>query len=921
MRPLKLKISAFGPYAGVTEIDLEKLGKSGLYLITGDTGAGKTTIFDAITYALYGEASGTNREVSMLRSKYADSETPTEVELSFLVHGKTYTVKRNPEYLRPSKKGEGMTPQRADATLILPDGSLITRPKEVNTAIRDIVGIDREQFSQIAMIAQGDFLKLLLAETKDRQAIFREIFKTGYYQTLQDRLKAESGNLSRQYDEIRLSVSQYIGGILCDDDDVLSIDTEKAKSGEMMIADVLILIEKLIQKDSCLLEKLITDLEETEKSLEKINGELSIAESFEKKQTALYKLQKTYEEKLQSIDVLRKNFEGHKEKQPEVQAAEREIAETELQYSDYDALDKANVSLENLNNRLLSYKAQTESIVRTASALADKLNALKEELSAVAGAGETREKLIREKEQLVDKKQKAEDIKRDIDALKKLSAETDIARQKYQGSQAQSSALASEYSLLNRAFLDAQAGILAETLTDGIPCPVCGSTEHPSKAVRPAEAPTEESLKAVKDEADLAAKTAAEDSRKAGELLGSLNAFKETLTAKTESVLKTADITDAEKLIGQLTIKLTEQFSGLNIRIKAENDKLARKVKIEEEIPETERLLEEKKLQLAETEKQITATKVSIEETQKQIDVSAAKLRFKTKAAAKKRVDELRDFCERYNKTLSAAEKDYRDAQNTLTVLLGNIQQLKSDVSEKPDIDAPKLTEEKQRILELKRSIADAQQKISIRTYSNRRAKENIVLKADALTAVEQKWAWVRALSNTANGNISGKEKIMLETYIQGTYFDRIINRANTRFMAMSGGQYELKRREEALNNRSQSGLELDVIDHYNGSIRSVKTLSGGESFKASLSLALGLSDEIQSSAGGIRLDTMFVDEGFGSLDEESLSQAIKTLASLTDGNRLVGIISHVAELKEKIDRQIVVTKDKAGGSRVQIII
>ena len=216
---------------------------------------------------------------------------------------------------------------------------------------------------------------------------------------------------------------------------------------------------------------------------------------------------------------------------------------------------------------------------------------------------------------------------------------------------------------------------------------------------------------------------------------------------------------------------------------------------------------------------------------------------------------------------------------------------------------------------------AQAQKTIHARLVTNKTALENMQEKAADLEKLEKRYTWVRALSNTVNGNLAGKEKVALETYIQMTFFDRILQRANVRLLVMSGGQYELKRRREAENNRSQSGLELDVIDHYNGSQRSVKSLSGGESFKASLSLALGLSDEIQSAAGGIRLDTMFVDEGFGSLDEESLQQAIRALTGLTEGNRLVGIISHVAELKEKIDKQIVVTKDKSGGSRVEILV
>ena len=210
---------------------------------------------------------------------------------------------------------------------------------------------------------------------------------------------------------------------------------------------------------------------------------------------------------------------------------------------------------------------------------------------------------------------------------------------------------------------------------------------------------------------------------------------------------------------------------------------------------------------------------------------------------------------------------------------------------------------------------------LNMKLHNNRFILDKILRNINELSETEKKLMCVKSLSDTANGNISGKEKIMLEAYVQMRYFNRIIDRANVRLMTMSDGQYELKRRVGADNNRSQSGLDLDVIDHYNGTERSVKTLSGGESFKASLALALGLSDEIQSSSGGIRLETMFIDEGFGSLDEESLSQALKALTELSEGDRTVGIISHVTELKERIDRQVVVTKNKFGGSKISVVV
>ena len=292
MRPIKLTVSAFGPYAGKTVLDLDKLGENGLYLITGDTGAGKTTIFDAITYALYGEASGDNREASMFRSKYADTNTPTEVELIFTYAGKTYTVKRNPEYERPKSRGEGYTTQKAEAQLIYPDGRVVTKQRDVDNAIRDIMGINRSQFLQIAMIAQGDFLKLLLAPTEERKKIFRQIFKTQLYQDLQDRLKKESGQLNDKCDAARNSIKQYIDGITCDENDVLSIEVEKAKNGLLPAKDVMDLIERLLTQDNDKKTAIQKSISDADKALEIVNANLGKIEAKEQTQKALDQAQK-----------------------------------------------------------------------------------------------------------------------------------------------------------------------------------------------------------------------------------------------------------------------------------------------------------------------------------------------------------------------------------------------------------------------------------------------------------------------------------------------------------------------------------------------------------------------------------------------------------------------------------------------------
>ncbi len=921
MRPLKLKISAFGPYAGFTELDLEKLGTNGIYLITGDTGAGKTTIFDAITFALFGSPSGENRDASMLRSKYADADTPTLVELTFVNGGKEYTIKRNPEYDRPSKKGDGLTKQKAEAELFLPDGNVISKPKEVNSAVRDILGVDREQFSQISMIAQGDFMKLLLADTKQRQGIFREIFKTRYYQVLQDKLKTESGALSRQFDEAKLSINQYIKGILCDAEDVLSVEVDKAKEDNLMISDVVVLIDKLIKKDSEASERIQEAIKSVEKKIEKNNTLLTKAEGYVKAQNELEAASKEQKEKTPMLNELKDNVNKLKARAPELDAKQKQIAEIKAQYGDYDALAEKKNTVYSLAQLIEANKravAETKNKINIAT---EEIAALKTELTTLGDSGAEKEKLIREKEQLENKQKKSVVLKNHFDVYNKLVTEYKAARNVYDEASNAAEEKTAVYNKLNRVFLDSQAGILADTLTDGKPCPVCGSVHHPCKAEKPVEVPTEAELKNAKNIADKATKETSDAGSRMSEIAGKVSSEKDTLQKECDELLGEADLKTAYEKLKELYFDCKKEILRVNEELEIIEAKLSRKVTLEKLIPQKETALEVIKNQLSDKEKKIVADDAKLKETETQLEFVSKKLKYKNKAEAVGIVNALEAELSGYRNALEKAEKVYRETENKLTELKGKIEQLKKSIEGKEDINTERLLDEKKNLLEEKAALSEKQEEVAIRIDANTRAKENITVKITHITAIEEKWTWVKALSNTANGNISGQEKIMLETYIQATFFERIINRANTRLMVMTGGQYELRRRVIASDYRGQSGLELDVKDYYNGSVRDVKSLSGGESFKASLSLALGLSDEVQSMAGGIRLDTMFVDEGFGSLDGESLQQAIRALMSLSEGNRLVGIISHVAELKEKIDKQIIVTKAKTGGSKVEIVV
>lgn len=927
MRPLKLTMSAFGPYAGRVHLDLESLGNSGLYLITGDTGAGKTTIFDAITFALFGEASGNNRESSMLRSKYADPDTPTEVELVFSYDGQVYAVKRSPGYMRRKTRGEGFTVQNPQAQLTYPDGRVVTKQGDVNRSIQDILHVNRDQFSQIVMIAQGDFMKLLLADTATRIGIFREIFHTGFYDRLQNALKDQASNLNKEYSSVKQSIRQYIDGILCDPDDVLSLDVEEAKNGRMLTVDVLALISTLLDKDNAAASDLDAALALLEKKIEDNTTSLAKAEEKKKTKEALDRAKIREKEEMTALADFAKKLDEEKAKQPEIETRKKEIIEIEAQYPDYRLLDQINGEISRLEKSLQSDRQQQAAQGQAISALSDEIAEWKKELQSLASAGASYENLLHEKESLLMEKESLEVLMNDLSQLQLLESQLRDARESFLQAQARAEKDDLQYQTLNRIFLSEQAGILADTLADGAPCPVCGSKEHPKKAVKSNHAPTEKELNAAKKAADASARAAAGTSTDASLLNGRVETKREAVRRAAGSLLEStgegdfSDSTATSAAVSEKIAVLSGRTTAVAAAILTEEKNLNRKQLLERQIPEKENSLREKEAALAALANRISASSASLSEKQAQAVQAASRLRFHGRAEAEDAVKALHRTVESAQSALERAEADHAACEKNLLALQGQIRQLSGAVTEEDFGDLSVLEQTKLDLSVRKRAILEQQKVLHTRMETNRRAAENLSKKVREISVLEEKQRWLNALSDTANGQINTKEKVKLETYVQMTYFDRIIDRANTRLMIMTGGQYELKRREEAASKTSQSGLDLDVVDHYNGSLRSVKSLSGGESFMASLSLALGLSDEIQSSAGGIKLDTMFVDEGFGSLDGESLQQAMQALASLGSGNRLVGIISHVTELKERIDKQIIVTKEKTGGSRVQIVV
>ena len=920
MRPITLTMSAFGPYAAKTVIELDKLGTNGLYLITGDTGAGKTTIFDAITYALYGEASGNTRDVNMFRSKYAEPSTPTEVELTFAYAQKIYTVKRNPEYDRPKARGDGYTTEKANAELHYPDGRVVTKLKEVNKAIVDIMGIDRSQFTQIAMIAQGDFLKLLLASTEDRKKIFQKIFRTQCYYQLQERLKQQTGELAKEYEKIGGSIRQYINGIACHPDDVLMLEVDKAKKGELKNTEAVQLVEKLIKQDTAEQQKVLGQIGKLDKQKQKIAAQLAVAEN---RKTTEEKQEKAKEnlaretQRQKTLETEKNEAEAH---QPEVQKAVEAIAKLEAQLPEYAEMQKKQTERTGLQKALeeLAQKIQTEE--EAAEQLARSIAEFKDEQASLQNAGAAQVAQKAEKDRLAEQQKDLAALKKKYAAYQKLEAQLKKAQADYAQKSEDSGQKRTEYEHKNKLYLDAQAGILAETLTEGVPCPVCGSLEHPHPAQKPENAPTKQELETCKAKAEEAEKATQEASSKASTCIGQVNTSRENLQARGQKWLGTDAIEEIERLCSEKQQQTAAALQKAEQQLKEIAKQLGRKDALDQLIPQKEGELEQCKNRRVGYGNQQASDGAKLQAAEKRLKELAEKLSYPSEAEANQALQQLHEQKEAWGKAIQETQKAYDECEKNLAALKGTLEGYQKTLQgmEKVDVQAVLAAQAE---ADQQKAVWQAQKnEISDRLAVNGPILENLRPQISQMEETEKKLQCVQALSDTANGRLSGKEKIMLETYIQMTFFDRIIRRANVRLMVMSGGQYELKRRVNAENNRSQAGLELDVIDHYNGSERSVKTLSGGESFKASLALALGLSDEIQSSAGGIRLDTMFVDEGFGSLDEESLEQAVNALVGLTQGNRLVGIISHVSELKNRIDKQIVVTKEKSGGSKAQIL-
>lgn len=927
MKPLKLTMSAFGSYAGKNVIDFTGQ-QQGIFLITGDTGAGKTTIFDAITYALYNQTSGGERNGNMMRSQYAQPETETYVELEFLYRGQTYRVRRNPDYkitkkLKNGKIREQKVPHSVELTL--PDGTVFPEKKNATDAkIIEILGLTADQFSQIVMIAQGDFLKLLYTKSDERKMIFSKLFRTDIYWKIQENLRRKSMEMDERIQENDRAFEQEKSRIIpLPESEELPLD-ELVERLRERLKDAL-KEQNLRRANVEELNKKITKYEEINKlfvSLEKIRQtgrelEARQAESKERRQQIenarkADKVLVAEQQNLRQQQAVEQSAQAIA-KMGETLADDQEMFETlKTQLQEAEAKQKREAA--DIQKKMLALEQSFPSYEALQNARSEEQQAKKvwEDL------GKTSEESFHKKEAgiaaLKEQQKRQEQI---VEQTKKNWEQTSLS----------ASESAKHYEHMYEAFLKEQAGILAENLSAGCPCPVCGSTVHPDPAKLSDHAVTELEVEQAKktravaeEKRDLAyAAFEAEKTEKqklaqavekeeADFVLAQTIAKQQRKEAEQNyaSLQKTAEQI-REKLVYPSLAEAKKQYAAMQKALEAAEQEIAKKRQKVSELAEAMNTLKGQKL--AEEENQKTAKKLAVK-TEKEY----AKLLEKSGFISEETYH-LAILPERSRSKLEREEKEY---ESQCLRQQSEQKLLEKQVSGKTYTDTTELNEqlkaEKQALKEAEKTYMELHT-----AYENDRSVlQNCAVYLEKGKKLEREDQVIKSLSKTANGRLSGSAKIDFETYIQRQYFKQIIHEANKRLLTMSNHQFILKLKEEANTGRkTNEGLDLSVYSLVTDSERDVKTLSGGESFLAALAMALGLSDIVERSAGAIHPDMMFIDEGFGSLDAQSRQQAIEVLAELAGDSRMVGIISHVTELKEQIDRKLVVSRTDKGSRAV----
>lgn len=1075
MRPLKLTISAFGPYAGVQEIDFTILNEQ-IFVISGPTGAGKTTIFDAISFALFGEPSGSSRDRDSLRSDFAEPETETFVKLNFELRGKVYKIKRSPQQEQKKQRGDGYTIRNADAELLMPDGSLITRISNVDEKINVLLGINKSQFKQIVMLPQGEFRKLLESDSNEREIIFRKIFGTEAFAEIQKRLENESKELYKEVHDIKTQIDTYIKHFDCGN----KIQLEEIQNSKNVNIDLFLEEIKMLSKEDTgelailksqlemitssqgVLKEDIAKSNEINKKLkdkEQISSEYAIsiarAEEFSQKEADLEFARRALP--ISEIDeqcrISRLSIET---KTRELTLVKQQAENSNKEYltckeilnleKEKEPLKKKYEAELSLLNSMLPKVIQYEKGLKALEAVKAKNNQIINLLETGQKNLEAAKRSYKEQEENLKRlyimEAECTKLDKDISDNRKLLIELDNINKLIISFLEQAElyeSQKSDFEVFDTAFVNfrskleqlednyirGQAGILAKTLQENEPCPVCGALEHPKPARVIESIPTEEKLKELKKQYTSLSDQRTDKLKVISELGGNIESKKLEiknmfLALESQSIhmfdidsykqqsedeqqfiqgnsaekpcynklnnyfemdkltrdnLDTVrkDIIERGKQLKAETLTLKDKYkekldfvnkknvfereyketsakieslesnvNSFNIQKLSTSEELARLstavFSIEAEVPEDIRSASRLNAKLAEKKTVIEKLETALKKAEQAAELAKEKQSEKEKAVAVRttslnesieesaRLDRLinkrlieggfRDY-NHYDK-MKKIKADILTMQDEISSFYQKIKSQKDMLTHLEEEtkaleyqNIEELEAKYNQLVEEQKNLQNNQNIVFSRNTNNLKALSQVESLLVKVRTLEEKYRLVGNLHRVAKGD--NAQRLTFERYVLAAYFDEIIAAANLRLEKMTGSRYLLKRKEDKSKGRAQQGLELEVFDNYTGKARHVKTLSGGEGFKASLALALGLADIVQSYAGGISLDTLFVDEGFGSLDPESLDSAIQCLVDIQKTGRLVGVISHVFELKERIKSVLEICPNKEG--------
>lgn len=1003
MMPISLTLSAFGPYPDTITIDFESFQEDGLFLITGPTGSGKTMIFDAMIFALYGKTSGQIRQTDSLRCDHALNEIPTFVEFSFSLHQQNYTIKRNPKYYLEGKK----TPKQPSALLTLPDGKMVEGIKEVNQKMISLLGVDDQQFKQICMIAQGEFTKLIMASSDEREKVLRELFHSETYQKLEEKLKVHLKTYQDKYDLLLNKRKDLMQELQVEDhQEYLSKQTKIIASQQKEYDDLKkdldqkkqqlqlyrLQNQRLIQlKD---LKQQFQDLKKQENDYQELNKTVDTLKkaqetnylyiSYIKQQKKLQTLKLNQEDFLKQLKKLEKDYQEKKVqadfldyKQQTKEKLQNQIQETKQLINQIYQYQNDYQNLQTLKQQYRMLDEEHKLFLKKKEKFENGLQRDQERIQSEQQVQSKYELIKQQYVRLNEQKVKVHQLSDYYDQILKLNENKSDLQEEYTVVEKQVDHEKMQYNQMEKLYFRKQAGIFALQLKEDQPCPICGSLHHPHPAQIEKEGITKEKL-------DQQAKKVKQQEHRLQDILQKIllsNQKKEMLVKQTKQL--SSELNIQEEISKEIFIKELDHLSKDEKRMKKEYLELQDELKYIQKLKKSVALslkdmstYESKELKQAQSleniqvqihqlsgklddslrqyeigevnknyqqvQKEYRQLSLEIETIQQDYEkVKNKYLEIKTKISSLNQqiIQEQEIYDELDNKyhtaldafineeeflnlktqinQISILEKKYQDYLISLKSLNEQIISLENEVKDSTYVDLSSLSETIKEVNQQLREKNDDLEKLKIDYSLKEKMIKDIQKINQQLEKDEDTYQIYLDLYNLASGK--NNARVSIERYVLATYFENMLIYANVIMKQLSQGRYQLLRKDDAGKGRSQQGLELDVFDQESGNIRSIKTLSGGESFKAALSLALGLSRMVQDYAGGIELNTLFIDEGFGSLDSQSLDQAMNCLMELHHENKLIGIISHVSDLKDRIERQLVVER-KQKQSVIQMI-